>query len=452
MGFRKDFVWGTATSAYQIEGATYEAGKGENVWDTFCHTTGRIRNGETADVTTDHFHHFREDIAIMKDMGLKAYRFSVSWARIFPEGTGAVNEEGVRFYSDLIDALLEAGIEPYLTLYHWDLPVALERKGGWLNREIVEWFGEYAAVLSDRFSDRVKYWLTLNEPQCFIGLGNVSGQHAPGLRRMDCETILMAHNVVMAHGRAVQRIREKAHQPVLIGFAPTSSAVYPQTESPADIEAARKAYFAVPEGERWFWNVSWWSDPVMLGQYPAEALARYEQYLPATWQQDLVLASEPTDFYAQNLYNGWCARAGENGEPVEVPRYPGFPRTAADWPVTPKALYWAPRFLYERYKKPILISENGMSDIDVVSLDGKVHDPQRIDFVARYLWELRRAADDGVDVRGYFYWSLLDNFEWDDGYRQRFGLVYVDYRNQQRIPKDSAAWFREVIASNGENL
>lgn len=452
MGFRKDFVWGAATSAYQVEGAVNEGGKGLNIWDEFCHTPGRVRGGDTADVATDHYHRFREDVALMKELGLKAYRFSVDWARVLPEGTGAVNEEGLQFYSDLIDALLEAGIEPYLTLYHWELPTALERKGGWLNREIVEWFGEYAAVLSERFSDRVTHWITINEPQCFVGLGHVSGDHAPGLRRMDAQSVLIAHHVVMAHGRAVQRIREKARQDVQVGYAPTSSAVYPATESAADIEAARKAYYAIPAGDRWFWNVAWFSDPVMLGQYPEEGLARFEQYLPGSWQQDLVLASEPIDFYAQNLYNGWSARAGENGEPVEVPRYPGFPRTASNWPVTPEALYWAPRFLTERYHKPILITENGMSDIDVVSLDGKVHDPRRIDFTARYLQQLRRAADDGIDVLGYFYWSLMDNFEWSDGYLQRFGLVYVDYRDQTRIPKDSAAWYKGVIESNGENL
>lgn len=452
MGFRKDFVWGTATSAYQIEGAVHEGGKGLNVWDEFCHTPGRVRNGETADVSTDHYHRFREDIAIMKEMGCKAYRFSVSWARILPEGTGTVNEEGVQFYSDLIDALLEAGIEPYLTLYHWDTPSALERRGGWLNREMVEWFGEYAAVLSERFSDRVRYWITLNEPQCFIGLGNVVGEHAPGLKRMDAQSVLMAHHALMAHGRAVQQIRAHAVQDVQIGYAPTSSVCYPETDAPADIEAARSAYFAIPEGERWWWNVSWWSDPVMLGRYPADGMARFGQYLPQTLEQDLALISEPIDFYCQNIYNGWCARAGENGDPVEVPRYTGFPRTAANWPVTPEALYWGPRFLYERYGKPVLISENGMSGIDVVSVDGKVHDPERIDFVTRYLRELRRAADDGVDILGYLYWSLLDNFEWSDGYLQRFGLVYVDYRSQQRIPKDSAAWYRDVIVANGENL
>ena len=452
MGFRDDFVWGAATSAYQIEGAVNEDGKGVTIWDEFCRQSGKILNGENAATACDHYHRYKEDIALMKEMGIPAYRFSIDWARVLPEGTGTVNEAGIRFYDNLVNALLEAGIEPYMTLYHWELPIALERRGGWMNPEIVEWFGDYAALIAERFSDRVTHFFTINEPQCFVGLGYLTGGHAPGMKRSLSDTLLMAHNVLKAHGRAVQRLREKAKRPIEVGYAPTCGGVYPESEKPEDIEAARRSYFSIPEDGNWTWNVPWWSDPVLLGHYPKEGLERFEAYMPAVTDADMKLISEPIDFYGQNIYNGWCVRAGKDGEPETVERYTGFPRTACGWPITPEVLRWAPRFLYERYKKPIYITENGISCRDVISLDGKVHDPQRIDFTARYLRELRKAADDGADIRGYFYWSLIDNFEWSEGYSQRYGLVYVDYRNQQRIPKDSAEWYRQVIQTNGENI
>ena len=452
MGFRDDFVWGAATSAYQIEGAVNEDGKGVTIWDEFCRQSGKILNGENAATACDHYHRYKEDIALMKEMGIPAYRFSIDWARVLPEGTGTVNEAGIRFYDNLVNALLEAGIEPYMTLYHWELPIALERRGGWMNPEIVEWFGDYAALIAERFSDRVTPFFTGKEPQGFVGVGYLTGGHAPGMKRSLSDTLLMAHNVLKAHGRAVQRLREKAKRPIEVGCVPTCGGVYPESEKPEDIEAARRSYFSIPEDGNWTWNVPWWSDPVLLGHYPKEGLERSQAYMPAVTDPDTKLISEPIDFYGQNIYNGWCVRAGKDGEPETVERYTGFPRTACGWPITPEVLRWAPRFLYERYKKPIYITENGISCRDVISLDGKVHDPQRIDFTARYLRELRKAADDGADIRGYFYWSLIDNFEWSEGYSQRFGLVYVDYRNQQRIPKDSAEWYRQVIQTNGEYI
>ncbi|MGN0415801.1 MAG: GH1 family beta-glucosidase [Agathobacter sp.] len=452
MGFREDFTWGVATSACQIEGAAKEGGKGPSIWDEFCRQPGKIVNGEDSFTACDHYHRFREDVALMKQMGVKAYRFSIDWSRVMPEGTGAVNEEGIRFYDNLINELLEAGIEPFITLYHWDLPLALERRGGWMNPQIVEWFGDYAALISRRFSDRVIHYFTINEPQCFVGLGYLHGNHAPGLQRSLSDTLLMAHNVLKAHGRAVQRLREAAGRTIQVGYAPTCGGVYPETEKPEDIEAARQTYFRIPGDDNWTWNVPWWSDPVLLGHYPEEGLARFEAYMPAVTDADMKLISEPIDFYGQNLYNGWCVRAGEDGKPQDVDRYQGFPRTACGWPVTPEVLRWAPHFLYERYKKPIYITENGISCTDMIALDGQVHDPQRIDFTARYLKQLKKAAEDGADVRGYFYWSFMDNFEWSEGYSQRFGLVYVDYRDQKRIPKDSAEWYRKVIETNGDNL
>ncbi|MGN0485312.1 MAG: GH1 family beta-glucosidase [Lachnospiraceae bacterium] len=452
MGFRKDFIWGVATSAYQIEGASREDGKGATVWDAFCSQPEKILNGQNADIACDHYHRYKEDVLLMKQMGVVAYRFSIDWARILPDGIGKVNEQGIQFYDNLINELLEAGIEPYVTLFHWDYPLALERKGGWMNPESVEWFGDYAALVVEHFSDRVTHFFTMNEPQCFVGLGYLTGVHAPGLKRSLADTLLMAHHVLKAHGRAVQRMREKAKQPIEIGFAPTCGAVYPESEKPEDIEAARQCYFSIPQDDNWTWNVSWWSDPIFFGRYPEEGMKRFEQYMPWLTEADLKLISEPIDMYGQNLYNGYCVRAGKDGKPEVVERYDGFPRTAGGWPITPEALRWGPRFLYERYQKPIYITENGISCTDVISLDGKVHDPQRIDFTQRYLKELKKASDDGADVRGYFYWSFMDNFEWSEGYSQRFGLVYVDYRNQNRILKDSAYWYQQVIKENGTNL
>lgn len=452
MGFAKDFVWGAATSSYQIEGAAQEDGKGQHVWDVFVKEPGHIAEGHTGDRACDHYHLFREDIKLMKEMGLMAYRFSIDWSRILPEGVGRVNEKGIAFYSELIDILLQYGIEPYITLYHWELPYALHQRGGWMNPQMVEWFGEYAKLVAERFSDRVKYFFTLNEPQCFVGLGFLTGEHAPGIKAPLKDTFAMAHHVLKAHGRAVQMLRQYGKQDLVIGYAPTGSMCYPETEREEDVEAARQMIFSMPQEDRnWTWNVAWWSDPILLGHYPEKEFACYEKYLPKITDDDMKLIAEPIDIYGQNIYNGRCIRMGKDGKPEEVPRYVGFPRTAINWPVTPECLYWGPKFLYERYKKPIYITENGLSCHDVVSLDKKVHDPNRIDFLARYLHELKRAAEE-VDLRGYFHWSLMDNFEWAKGYTERFGLIYVDYRTQERIFKDSAYWYRDVIRKNGEDL
>lgn len=450
MGFAKDFVWGAATSSYQIEGTGRDSGKGQNIWDVFTKEPGRVYEGHTGDIACDHYHRFREDVAYMKELGLKGYRFSIDWSRVLPEGTGKVNEKGIDFYNALIDELLEQGIEPYITLYHWELPYEIYKRGGWMNPEIVEWFGQYARLVAERFSDRVKYFFTLNEPQCFVGLGFLQGCHAPGVKAPLRDTFEMAHNALKAHGRAVQMLRAYGKQNVQIGYAPTSGMCYPEKETPKDIEAARKALFALPDDlSNWTWNVSWWSDPVILGKYPEEGMKKYEKYLPVITDEDMKLISQPIDFYGQNIYNGRCIRMGTDGRPEEVRRPAGFPKTATNWPVTPEALYWGPKFLYERYRKPIYITENGMACHDTVSQDGKVHDPNRIDFLARYLKNLKRAAEE-IDIRGYFQWSLMDNFEWDKGYAERFGIIYVDFETQERIWKDSAYWYRDLIRRNSD--
>lgn len=453
MSFGEDFVWGVATSSYQIEGRNKDDGKGDDIWDIYVREPGKIMEGHTGDIACDHYNRFREDVAIMKELGIRAYRFSINWSRILPVGVGRINEQGIRFYSDLIDCLLENGIEPYITLYHWELPYALYKKGGWLNREIVGWFGEYAKVVATYFSDRVTKYFTLNEPQCFVGLGCLSGEHAPGLKMQNRDLFEMAHNALLAHGQATRMLREHAKQKIEVGYAPTAGVSYPASDKKEDIEAARQCFFRCPDIEdRFTWSVSWWSDPVILGEYPEEGLRKYSKFLPNITKEDMKLIAQPLDFYGQNIYNGYQVKMGADGLPEYVNRKTGYAKTATNWPVTPECLYWGTKFLYDRYHLPIFITENGMSCHDTISLDGKVHDPNRIDFLNRYLLELRRAKEDGVDVKGYFEWSLLDNFEWNCGYTERFGLVYVDYETQKRIIKDSGYWYRDVILNNGRNL
>lgn len=451
MGFQKDFVWGTAMSAYQIEGAYQEDGKGLNVWDAFCRRPGKVFGGHTGDVACDHYHRYPDDLKLMAEMGIRNYRFSVNWSRVLPDGTGQPNEQGLAFYDRLIDEMLENGIKPWLTLFHWEYPLALQARGAWENPDSPRWFSDYATLIARRYGDRVKEFFTLNEPQCFIGLGYVQGEHAPGLKLPLDTTIAMSHRVLTAHGLAVQALRANAPG-ARVGYAPCASPACPATDALEDVEAARQTYFKVPEDpERWFWNVSWWSDPAILGAYPEDGLKLYGQYLPKGYEKDLPAICQKLDYYAQNIYNGSYVRAGAEG-PEQVAFPAGTAKTAIGWPVTPDCLYWGPKFLCERYGLPLIIAENGMSGLDDVSLDGQVHDAARINFLNRYLRSLRRIAGEGVPVMGYFHWSFLDNFEWAFGYNDRFGLIHVDYATQARLPKDSAAWFKAVMAANGENL
>ena len=302
MSFKKDFAWGTATASYQIEGAYNADGKGLSIWDVFTHEPEKIFENHTGDAACEHYYRFKEDVRLMKELGTNAYRFSLSWPRLFPNGTGKINEKGLKFYSDLIDELISNGIEPYITLFHWDLPYELHKKGGWLNENIVDWFAEYAGAVVEAFSDRVKYFITFNEPQCFIGMGYASGNHAPGLKMGYKDIFQMCHNVLKAHGAAVVAMRDKAKQEIKIGYAPTGSANFPATDNEKDIEAARDMYFKCPPlGSGVMWNVSWWSDPVIFGKYPADGLEMYKEYLPEITQEDMLLISQPIDFYGQNI-------------------------------------------------------------------------------------------------------------------------------------------------------
>ena len=450
MGFQKDFVWGAATSSYQIEGAAFEDGKGLSIWDVYAHQPGKVFEGHNGDVACDHYHRFEEDVKLMKQLGIKAYRFSISWPRILPDGIGTVNQKGLDFYSRLTDALLENGITPYVTLYHWDQPYELYLRGGWLNPDSPKWFAEYAAVVARALGDRVKNFITFNEPQVFIGLAFVDGVHAPGHKLPRREALSMAHHVMMAHGLASMEIRSSVPD-AKIGYAPTSNVPVPVSSDPKDVEAARNAYFRMPENGDWSWNVSWWSDPVMLGNYPEEGLRILEKDLPVMGPDDMKIIHQKPDFYGQNIYRGIPTKAVPGGWET-VPHSPGAPKTAINWHVDFDCLYWGVKFLYERYQTPVVITENGMSSHDWPALDGKIHDYARIDYLHRHLRGLKRAAEEGVDVAGYFQWSLMDNFEWARGYNDRFGLIYVDYATQERIPKDSFEWYRNTIMQNGENL
>ena len=447
--FPKEFAWGVASSAYQIEGRDKNDGAGECIWDEFC-KEGKVYEGQNAFVSCDHMHHYQEDFALMRLLGIRHYRFSLSWARLMPEGTGKVNEKGIALYRDMILEMKKNGITPYITMYHWELPQELQKQGGWLNEASIQWFAEYAKVVAENFSDLCEYFITFNEPQCFIGLGNLSGVHAPGLKMSIKDTFQMVHNMLRAHGTAVKVLRAHAKQNIKVGYAPTCGVAYPASKKKEDVEAARKVYFGFNNPiDNWTWNVSWFSDPVLLGKYPEEGMKKFAPYLPEITKEDMELISQPLDFMGQNIYNGYAIRAGENGEPEYVERETGAEKTAAQWPVTPECLYWGMKFLYERYKTPIYITENGMSCHDMVSADGRVHDSNRIDFLDAYLGKLAKACEEGVDVRGYFLWTFLDNFEWEKGYSERFGIVHVDFGTQKRRVKDSAYWYQKVIETNG---
>jgi beta-glucosidase len=448
--FPDGFVWGAATASYQIEGAADEDGKGPSVWDAFTRRPGAVFEGHTGDVACDHYHRYVQDVALMKALGVGAYRFSVSWPRVLPAGVGAPNPKGLDFYSRLVDELLASGIAPVCSLFHWDYPQALYLRGGWLNRDSADWFADYAALVADRLGDRIKTWITQNEPQCFIGFGLRDGLHAPGDKLPDPDYLLAAHNGMRAHGKAVQALRAQVRG-AQVGYALATQPTQPASDRPEDIEAARTAMFWVRERHQW--NNSWWMDPVLFGKYPEDGLATYGADMPAWKASDLDEMKQPIDFIGLNLYKAETFRRGADGQPERLAVPPGYPRSGVDWqPITPSVLYWAPRYCHDRYQLPISITENGLSTRDQVFLDGTVHDPQRIDYMHRVLLEMSRAIRDGVPITSYYAWSLLDNFEWADGYKQRFGLVYVDYQNQKRVPKDSFDWYRQVIASHGKSL
>lgn len=458
MSFNNEFVWGAATASYQIEGSPYEDGKGLSIWDVFCKTEGKVYNGDTGDYACDSYHRWKEDVQLLKDLGVDAYRFSLSWPRIMPTGEGAVNEVGLAFYDQFIDALVAEGITPYITLFHWDYPYDLYKKGGWLNRASADWFETFTDIVTKRYGDRVKHWFTLNEPQIFIALGYQVGEHAPGHHFGPIDVMTMTHNVLLSHGKAVKKIRENVAGSK-IGFAPAFNPIMPAYDDPKLIELCREVNFdeVLFPGEKkiethFAFSQALWADPVYLGKYPQWVFDEIGWVLPDTLEEDLKLISQPIDFYGVNIYQGRTFELDGLGGIREVVKHEGHAVTGFDWPVTPEALYWGPKYVYERYNKPVYVTENGLSMKDWVALDGKVHDPNRIDFLNRYLLNFRKAGEEGIDLAGYFQWSLMDNFEWAHGYKQRFGIVHVDFTTGTRTPKDSYYWYKTVIEHNGENL
>lgn len=436
-----NFVWGVATASYQIEGAVDEDGRGESIWDRFSHTPGRTRNGETGDVTCDHYRRWPEDLAIMQDLGVTGYRFSIAWPRVIPDGTGAVNGKGLDFYDQLVDGLLAAGITPYPTLYHWDLPQILEDAGGWPNRDTAHAFADYAAVVADRLGDRVVNWWTINEPWCIAELGYRRGIHAPGRSDPD-DAAAATHHVLLAHGLAMQAVKAAALD-AKVGIVVSVEAHVPRSTHPADRAAADLAYDV---------NVGWYVDPVLKGAYPEAAIEYHGWDQQPVRDGDLDIISAPLDQLGINYYSRKIAQAAavdDSERPAPILEA-DLPRTTMGWEVYPEGLRDVLLRFADGYElPPVYITESGVAFVDEVT-DGAVHDEHRRDYLERHFAMAAEAIERGVDLRGYFIWTLMDNFEWQHGYGQRFGLVHVDFETQQRIVKDSAHWFASVIAGFSE--
>lgn len=438
--FPKGFIWGAATAAYQIEGAATADGRGESIWDRFSHTPGKVDNGDTGDVACDHYHRYKEDIALMCDIGIKAYRFSIAWPRLFPTGEGALNAKGLDFYNRLVDALLAAGITPVPTLYHWDLPQALEDRGGWTNLATADKFADYAETCFKALGDRIDTWITLNEPWCIANLGYVSGHHAPG--KTDHPLGLLAgHTLCVAHGLAVQRFRAVCPTG-RIGITISLSPAHPASDSPEDKAAARRAH---AHGNKWF------LDPIYNGDYPAAMREAFGEALPRFTPVQKAAVQSPIDFIGANYYfRGMIADdPGGDGLKTRWSLPTEGPLTAMGWEVYPPGMTETLCDLDEAYGHPLLyVTENGAAFEDVVTPDGKVHDEDRRRYLENHFRAAARAIDHGVNLGGYFVWSLLDNFEWGYGYSKRFGIVHVDYATQERTLKDSGLWYAGVIKRN----
>jgi beta-glucosidase len=442
--FPKNFVWGTATSAYQIEGAVNEDGRGASIWDSFTRLPGKIIDKSTADIANDHYHRYKEDVRLIKDLGAKAYRFSIAWPRVFPEGSGAPNPKGLDFYQRLLDELLANGIEPFATLYHWDLPQALQdRYGGWRSRDTAKAFADYAGYVTERISDRVKHIFTINECARLVQAGFGTGIDAPGLNLPQKEINQVRHHVALGHGLAVQAVRAHGRSGTRVGPAENVEICIPAIETPANVRAAEIAARELNAG---------YLTVILEGKYTDAFLAYAGANAPSFTSDDLKAISSPIDFVGINVYmpNQYVV-AGENGNPFALlPFSATYPHMDSSWlRIGPEAMYWAPRHIAKLWNvKSIYITENGTSAADQPTADGKVYDVDRIMFLRNYLTQLNRATSEGLPVNGYFLWSLMDNFEWSDGYEKRFGLYRVDFETQRRTPKLSASFYREVIKRN----
>jgi beta-glucosidase len=440
--FPQNFIWGTATAAYQVEGAVHEDGRGPSVWDTFSHTPGKTHAGDTGDVADDFYHRYKEDIQLMQRLGCKGFRFSIAWTRIFPQGTGTPNQKGIDFYKRLTDALHQAGIEPFCTLFHWDLPQALQDKGGWSNRATSQAFADYAHYTAGQLSDRISRWMTINEFDSFIDDGYGTGGSAPGLRLPRKELMQTRHNAVLAHGLAVQAIRAAAKRPVQVGLAEDVHGAMPAMDDEAHIRAAQTA---LREENAQYLTA------ILEGRYTDLYLRNLGADAPQFTPEDMKAIGSPIDFLGINVYTTREAIPSNSPAGYEmIPRPASYPHMASEWLfMNPQALYWTPKLVSSMWGvKALYITENGCSSADVVRPDGHILDSDRIMYLRNYLGQLQRGIAEGVPVKGYFLWSLLDNFEWASGYSLRFGITYVDYQTQKRIPKLSYDFYREVIAKN----
>jgi beta-glucosidase len=442
--FPKDFVWGAATASYQIEGAWNEDGKGESIWDRFSLTPGKVQDGDTGDVACDHYHRWRDDIGLMKDLGLQAYRFSIAWPRILPQGSGQVNQAGVDFYSQLVDGLLESGIAPYVTLYHWDLPQALEDKGGWPARVVVDAFVEYTDIVSRALGDRVRNWITLNEPWVSAFVGYRDGRHAPGLFDLD-KAVAATHHLLLSHGQAVPVIRANSKD-ANVGITLNLTPKEPASPSIYDRDAA-----VIDDGyvNRWF------LDSIVGRGYPQDMVDYFDNDMKFVQPGDMEIVSVPVDFLGINYYTRNIVRSTIVSEDENVPRTENREGaiTEMDWEVYPLGLYNMLGRLHFDYAFPaIYITENGAAFPDTVNADGEVDDPSRLSYIKSHLEMVNKSIHIGIPVKGYFAWSLMDNFEWGFGYSKRFGIIHIDYQTQKRTLKSSAKWYRKAIQANSVDV
>jgi len=438
--FPKGFLWGCATASYQIEGGAKDDGRGPSTWDTFSHTPGKTHNGDTGDVADDSYHLYKEDVQLLKNLGVQVYRMSISWSRVFPAGKAPVNPKGLDYYSKVVDELLANNITPYITLFHWDTPQWLE--GGWTNRDIWKAFGDYAAFMGKHLGDRVKHWMTTNEFVCFTDLGYQIGQFAPGLKLPPAQVNQVRHHGILAHGYGVQALRANLPSDAKVGLAENASVYVPVMETEEHIAAARKATRLMNAP---FLTV------LMEGKYPAEYLAKEGANAPKVEDGDLEKISSPLDFVGLNVYTPSYVRVSDKPEGFELEQVPSsYPKMFSPWiQISPECLYWAVRNVCDLWKpKEIYITENGTSSDDVLTADGHVEDTDRVMYLRNHLTMLHRAVKEDYPVKGYFLWSLLDNFEWADGYSKRFGIHYVDFKTLKRYPKLSAQWYKQTIAAN----
>jgi beta-glucosidase len=434
--FPDGFLWGVASSAYQIEGAWNKEGKGESIWDRFSHMSGNTKNGDTGDIACDHYHRYTEDVTLMKELGVQAYRFSISWSRVLPKGKGDANRAGLNFYRRLVHELLGSGIEPWVCLYHYDLPQALQDEGGWANRNIIQYFADYAELIARELGDIVKRWVIINEPRCIAWLGHLTGIHAPGMKNLEL-SLKVSHNVQLAQGKAIQTLRD-FDQNFQIGTVVDLNAVHPISDDEKDREAASN----LDE----FWN-RWYIDPLFKGEYPH--LARRIGLKPN--QEDMGLIKQPLDFLGVNYYTRLLATYDPSNSVTRAKVVPkNTPTTERGWEIYPNGLYEMLMRLRTSYGNPLLyVTENGAAFQDNVIKDDKVQDDDRIGFLRDHIAAAYRAIKDGVRLNGYFVWTIIDNFEWAEGYSKRFGLVHTNYQSLKRTPKKSFYWYKQVIGNNG---